>query len=128
MKKIYTLSALAATAILLSGCAHKCTTLASNQTKAVSFGSGFGDVSARVMQNSVTSGDILQGSIIIENKRNSAQNLQYQVAWYNHAGLPIGQAQPWVPMTISPNLTQAIKVTSVMPNAGAYSVNFCKVD
>ena len=128
MKKIYALSVVTATAILLSGCAHKCTTLASNQSNAVSFGSGFGDVSARVMQNSVTSGDILQGSIILENNRNETQDIQYQVAWYNHAGLPIGQAQPWVPITISPNLTQAIKVTSVMPNAGAYSVNFCKVD
>lgn len=128
MKKTLALSSIVALPLILAGCAHQCATMTSNQSKAVKFGTGFGDVSARVMQNSVTSGDILQGSIIIENQRNSAQNFQYQVAWYNHAGMPVGQAQPWVPMTISPNLTQAIKVTATVPNAGAYSVNFCKVD
>ena len=64
----------------LTGCASRLITIRSNTTSAESFGLSFGQLKAMQLVVIITSAsDILQGQVLVQNKKSAMQNFQYQV-------------------------------------------------
>ena len=126
MKKIFTLFGIAAIA-LLSGCAQNCVAVKSSASKGAIVGpSAFSrNVSVSTAASSL-SGDLIVGKAMLSNRTDDEQSLRYQFQWFDTSGTPQGQATPWTPITLEPNLSQVVTATAPSTEATQFSIAVCQ--
>ncbi len=113
--------------MVLTGCASRCITMPANANTSQSFGSGFGQLKAIQLSTRTSAGDTLQGQVIVENKKSSNQQFQYQVQWLDKNGFNVGQLQPWTPVELYGDLQKTITFSAPTPQATSYNISFCRV-
>lgn len=115
-------------ALGLTACAsNTCVTIPSNGTTAsnTNIGSGlFGSV-AITPSSEKLAGDLLFAKVSLYNKTANKQNLTYQFQWFSPDGFNQGNATPWTPIELLPNMAKV--VSSVAPTAETtqYNVLVC---
>lgn len=114
--------------LMLVGCASTtCVTIPSNPSdnSNTNLGSGLlGSVSI-TPASSKLAGDLLYAKVAFFNKTSTVQNLKYQFQWLGVDGFNQGNATPWTPLELLPNMTKV--VTSVAPTQETtqFNVNVC---
>ena len=110
----------------LVGCATTtCLSIPSNQSSNSNLGSGlFGSVSVTPSASKLA-GDLLYAKVGFFNKTDKTQNLSYQFQWFAVDGFNQGNATPWAPLALAPNMSKVVSSVAPTSETTQYNVNVC---
>lgn len=126
MKKLVAVSGVLFTA-LLAGCANQCVQMPYNTddfSKNVKTSNGVLTVTSP--GSDLTSGNLLEGKVVIVNDTDKAQSAKYQFQWLDARGFPAATNNPWQPVVIAPRSSQVVSDVAPSPSMNRYVIRVCK--
>ncbi len=69
---------------------------------------------------------LTNGRAMLTNNTDKTQNVRYHFNWSSPDGSPQGENMPWVPLVISPNMSQVVQGVAPNPQATNFQVQICR--